>query len=214
MVTITTITITTITKYITVTITVNHTIDGFVFSIFFLFFLFFFSFLFFFFLLLCGIGVCIIINTATAFRRYNSPNDTFNKSGIPSEYNADCLVCGGGGGGGSAIDNHKKDDEKVEENVDDNVSLDTGIAAEVEAESRTDEADELLSARDGEVLNEGSVIDRLLTIVDDGATITNTIETDLEFQNGNLRKIQLFVSELSLKENADKVNRNFIKDSF
>ena len=98
-----------------------------------------------------------------------------------------------------------KDNRKVEEKVD--------VSVNTEAKPIEDEADELLPDRDDEFLNEISVIDRLLTSVDDEATITNTIETDLEFLCDSLRKRQLFVNELSLKEHVNKVNRNFNKES-
>ena len=96
---------------------------------------------------------------------------------------------------------------QVEEKID--VSVNTEAKAR---EDEGDEADELLSDRDDKLLDEISVIDRLLTNVDDEATITNTIENDLEFLCDNLRRRQLFVSELSLKENVTKVNRNFDKE--
>ena len=77
---------------------------------------------------------------------------------------------------------------KAEEEENEDVGVDAR-ATEVEVEAK--------------LLNEISVIDRLLTNVNDESTITNTIETDLEFLCNNLRKRQLFeviLSELSLKE--------------
>ena len=76
------------------------------------------------------------MNTASAIRRYNSPNDTFNKSGIASEYNADYLIYINYR---NTINNNTKDDKKVEETIDNDVSVDTSLAAKVEAESRKDD---------------------------------------------------------------------------
>ena len=81
---------------------------------------------------------------------------------------------------------------------------------DVKIEHRQQQLDD--GTRDDEFLKEISIIDGLLTNVDDEATITNEIETDLEFLCDILRKRQLFVGQLSLKENVNKVNRNFDKE--
>ena len=97
---------------------------------------------------------------------------------------------------------NKGEDEKDEEkgkNGTNDVDVDT-----LEAKLMDDDNGELKSDKKHELEAEIAIIDGLLTNVDNEATRTNNIETDLEFVCDNLRKRQLLVNELCMKKILSK----------